>query len=243
MEQWAEVSWYIYLLYDAAGLGMALLLSDLFYRCLWPALFSAAGVRLYHRMVQRLWRERKQRQFRLEFRDALQQLQGYLQAGRSLENAMYETGIYLERYQSRGLLYPQWKRMTSRLRRNGTAEQVWTEFARRNPVEEAKQFAGILSAAKRSGGSMGEIIQNAVGKISLLIQTEEEIEGIIAASRLQMYVLEIVPVALLGYMNFAAPELTEPMYGSVTGTFVMTVCLGIYLCAAWLGSHITDIRV
>ena len=243
MEQWAQVSWYIYLLYDAAGLGIALLLSGAFYRCFWPALISIAGVRLYHRMVRRLWRERKRRQFRREFRDALQQLQGYLQAGRSLENAMYETGVYLEQNQPEGLLNSQWKQMINRLRRNGTAEQVWTEFARKNPVEEAKQFAGILSAAKRSGGSMTGVIQNAVGKIGLLIQTEEEIEGIISASKLQMYVLEIVPVALLWYMNLSAPELSDAMYESAVGIVVMTVCLGVYLCAVWLGSHITAIRV
>lgn len=243
MEQWAQVSWYIYLLYDVAGFGAVLLLAGAFYRCFWPALFAIAGVKVYHRMVRRLWRERRKRQFRLEFRDALQQMQGYMQAGRSLENAMYETGAYLERNQPEGLLNPQWKRMVSRLRRNGTAEQVWIEFAGKNPVEEARQFAGILSAAKRSGGSMTEVIQNAVGKIGLLIQTEEEIEGIVAASRMQMYVLEIVPVALLWYMNLSAPELSDRMYGTVVGSVVMTVCLGVYLCAVWLGSHITDIRV
>ncbi len=243
MEQWAQVSWYIYFLYDMAGVVVALLLAGAFYRCIWPGLFAIAGVKLYHKMVERLWREKKKRQFRLEFRDALQQMQGYMQAGRSLENAMYETGVYLEKNQPEGLLNLQWKRMVSRLRRNGTAEQAWIEFAGQNPVEEARQFAGILSAAKRSGGSMTEMIQNAVGKIGLLIQTEEEIAGIVAASKAQMYVLEVVPIALLWYMNLSAPELSAQMYGTGVGSVVMTVCLGVYLCAVWLGSHITDILV
>lgn len=243
MEQWAKARWYIYLLYDTAGMGMALLISGAFYRCLWPALLAITGVKIYHRWIDRVWREKKKRQFRLEFRDALQQLQAYLQGGCSLENAMYETGMYLKQNQPEGLLFLQWMGMVNRLQHNGTAEAVWAEFARRNPLEEVRQFTGILSAAKRSGGAMTDVIQNAVGKIGLLIQTEEEIESMVAASRLQMYVLEITPVALLWYMNVAAPGIGASMYESVPGILIMTGCLGIYLGAVWLGNRIADIRV
>lgn len=243
MEQWAKARWYIYLLYDGAGIGAALLVSGAFYRSFWPVLLVIAAVKPYHKWIDKVWREKKRRQFRLEFRDALQQLQAYLQGGRSLENAMYETGMYLEQNQSQGLLVHQWMGMVNRLQHNGTAEAVWTEFARRNPLEEVKQFAGILSAAKRSGGAMTDVIQNAVGKIGLLIQTEEEIEGMVAASRLQMYVLEVVPVALLWYMNLAAPGISGSMYGSLQGILMMTACLCLYLGAVWLGNRIADIRV
>lgn len=243
IEQWAKVPWYVYLLYDAAGMGIALVVSGAFYRSLWPGVLALAGIPLYHKLVRRQWREQKRRQFRREFRDALQQMQGYLQAGRSLENAMYETERYLREHEPEGILSVQWRAMVNRLQHNGTAETVWTEFARRNPLEEVRQFAGILSAARRSGGDMTEMIQSAVGKISLLIQTEEEIEGMVASSRLQMYVLEVVPVALLWYMNLAAPEIGASMYESALGMVIMTGCLGIYLGAVWLGNRITDIRV
>lgn len=242
MDRWAQVRWQIYLLYDSVGLFIGMILGWVFYHRWWMGLLIIPGISFYHRLVERLWRERKKQQFRLEFRDALQQMQGYMQAGRSLENAMYQTGGYLEQNQPEGLLVSEWKRMTGQLQRNGTAETAWIEFAEKNPLEEVRQFAGILSVARRRGGSMTEVIQTAVHEISLLIQTEEEVRGVVGAQKLQMQVLEIVPVALLCYINLSAPEMLEGMYQSVIGLMIMTGCLAVYLCAVWIGNRLTDIQ-
>lgn len=239
---WGEPGLLVYLVADAVCFGAALLLAWLFFHRIWLCIAVPIGVPLLHRMIRGRWKERQMRRFRLEFRDALQQLQSYLQAGRSMENAMLLTAGNLKETEG-GILWPEWNRMVSQLQMHLSIEYVWADLAEKNPVAEVRQFAEVISAVRRSGGSMVQVIQTAIHEITLLIQTEEEVAGIVTAQKMQMYVLEAVPVGLLLFLNSSAPDLLEPMYSTLMGQVIMGICLGVYVGAAALGNWISDIKV
>lgn len=242
MAQWGEPGNEVYLVVDLICLGAGFALSWLFFRWLWTGLVVIGLLPVLHRWIRQSWQERQKRKFRLEFRDALQQLQSYLQAGRSMENAMLLTAEAIRREEG-GILLPQWERMTGQLQRHLTLEYVWEDFAQKNPVAEVRQFAEVISAVKRSGGSMVQVIETAIHEITLLVQTEEEVANIVAAQKMQMYILEAVPAGLLLFLNYSAPDLLAPMYSTLMGRIIMTICLGVYIGAAVLGHRISDIRV
>ncbi|MBQ7432484.1 MAG: type II secretion system F family protein [Lachnospiraceae bacterium] len=239
----SEVMWYVYVGFDLAGLLFAMIFAWVFYHRFWLGFVAILAILPYHRFVRQICRKRRERQFRQEFRDALQQLQSYMQAGRSIENAMEQTDVRLQAEKGHGVLAAEWHGMLMQIRHNRSVERAWEDFAGRCPIQEVRQFAEVLSVAKRSGGSMVQIIQTAVYEITLLMQTEEEIKTVIASKKLQMYVLETIPILLMVYLNVASPDMLAEMYETFFGNVIMTGCLVVYLTAVWLGRRISDIQV
>ena len=239
----SELPWYGYAWADLVGMAAACLFVWIFYHRIWPGLLAVAGILPYHHLVQIIWKRYKERQMRRQFRDALQMLQGYLQAGRSLENAMVQTKGRLQAEQAQSHLAAEWNQMVMQMEHNLPVEQAWEAFAVRCPLPEVQQFAEVLSVAKRSGGSLVQVIQAAVHEITLLMQTEEEVGAILAARKMQLYVMEGIPVLLIAYLNLSSPDLLAQMYDTGFGNLVMTGCLVVYGVAVWIGWRISHITV
>lgn len=55
--------------------------------------------------------------------------------------------------------------------------------------------------------------------------------------------MSAIPYAIIGYMSLSFPEFMDSLYGNVLGRGVMTVCLGIYLAAYYLGVRLIRIEV
>lgn len=66
---------------------------------------------------------------------------------------------------------------------------------------------------------------------------------VIAAKRMEMNIMNLVPFGILAYVGITSPEFLEPLYGNWMGMGVMTVTLVIYVFACWLSEKIVDIQV
>ena len=55
--------------------------------------------------------------------------------------------------------------------------------------------------------------------------------------------MSIVPYGIIGYMSLSFPEFMNELYGNMAGIGVMTLCLGIYAGAYYLGIRILRIDV
>ena len=125
---------------------------------------------------------------------------------------------------------------------NLTAEQVLTSFSKRVNQEDVNNFVTVFAAAKRTGGDSISILKETVRIIGGKIETEREIQTVLAAKRLEFHVMCVIPLGMIGYMRMAFPEFLNVLYGNIPGVLLMTGCMVVYLFAYRLGNRIIKIE-
>lgn len=200
---------------------------------------------LWHfRMMEEDCAGKKELDFQIQFKEAIQAVSSALNTGYSVENAFRETQKELL------LIYPETARIskellviTRQLRMHMPIEQILEEFGMRVQTEDARNFVTVFAAAKKSGGNMIAIIQDTVRQIGDKIDVKREIDTMLASKRYEFRVMSAIPYGIIGYMSISFPEFMDSLYGNAFGIGVMTVCLGIYTGAYYLGVKLIRIEV
>lgn len=227
-----------------AGCVIAGVLAWLFYRSLAAMLLVIPVYVLVLKSYKKeKIRQRKERLL-LEFKDCMQALSAALHAGYSIENAWREAEKELrELHGANSLMCVELSQLNAAVRMNCPIENVLDEFAARSGCEDIESFAEIFSFAKRSGGNLPEIIRTSVQKLSGRITVEQEVATLLAGKKLEGRIMDIMPVAILAYLNVFSGEFLEVLYGNALGNALMTVALVVYGGAILLSERILDIRV
>lgn len=226
------------------SLGQTLLMAWLYYRNLWIGIvLCPIGVWLYKEQLQAL-EKKKEAEFLKQFQDFLQMLLAALSAGYSIENSMKEAKKELAiLYPMQGRIRKEMKIVIHQLNFQMPVEQTLREFAKRVDAEDLKTFIEVFVLAKRSGTNMLRILQDAISQISEKIEVKREIETILAAKVYELKVMTGIPYGIIFYITLSFPEFLRGLYGGVLGRGVMTICLGIYLLACYMGRRILDIKI
>lgn len=221
-----------------------MLMLYVFYDSLLPAPFLFPIWMLYIKNWYEDISKKKEQEFMQQFRDSIQAVASVLKAGYSVENAIREAGrdivpLYTENTRIRR----EYERMTHQLDMNMTAEDVLSGLAERTGQEDVKNFVNVFSAAKKSGGDSISIIRNAVKIISEKIDTEKEIQTMLAAKKLEFDIMCAVPFAIILYMKLTFAEFLSVLYGNITGAVIMSICICVYMGAYSFGRRIIRIEV
>lgn len=239
-----ELSWKEKILYGIGYMSIFLLLGKIFYDSFYAAL---AGVFLLPLLLKKragMLAAKRRETLALEFKDFILAFSASLKAGYSAENALVAAGRDLScMYEAQSLMVAECQKMEKNLRNNQLAEVLLEEFARRSGQEEIQDFAAIFMIAKRSGGAMSAIIKNTADIISEKIEVKREIQLLYASKRMEQNIMNVVPVAMIGYVRMTTPDYFNVLYHNLFGIIVMSVCLAIYAGAYILSRKIMDIEV
>lgn len=187
---------------------------------------------------------RKEQEFREQFRDSIQILSSVLKAGYSVENAVKETARDISpMYPADARIRKEFSKMVYQLSVNMTAVSVLEKFAERMNQEDVSDFVYIFSISKKTGGDSIAIIRKSVRIISEKIETEKEIQTIIAARKMEFNIMCVVPFGIILYMKAAFDDFMSVLYGNAAGITVMTICLMIYMAAYIVGRKIVYIPI
>ena len=187
---------------------------------------------------------KKEQQFRTQFRDSIQEMSAVLKTGYSVENAIREVSRELSSlYDKDTRIRKEYTRMTHQIDMKMPVAEVLEKFAERTGQEDVEDFVNVFAAAKKSGGDSIAIIKNAVRIISGKIDTEKEIQTMIASKKLEFDIMCIVPFAIILYMKITFGEFLSVLYGNAVGMIVMTICMCVYLAAYKIGRKIIRIEV
>ena len=226
------------------GTTLVFVLSYVFYGTLWavPFLFPLLIGYFYIQTLELI--KKKQSQFRLQFKNAIQSLSAALHVGYSAENAMRETYRELQLlYQKEERILREFRYMNHQLDMNMALEGILSAFAKRTMDEEVRLFVTVFSMAKRSGGDMIAIIRSAIMRMTEKVEMEQDMQTTIAAKKLEFQIMTVIPIGILLYMKVGFPEFLDVLYGNVTGVLLMSVCLIVYIVTYVLGRQIVEIEV
>ena len=187
---------------------------------------------------------KKELEFRNQFKDSIQIMAATLKAGYSVENAWRETEKeLLELHGEKGFMAAEVRWMNEGVRMNEPLERLLLSFAARSGCEEIESFAEVFAFAKRSGGDFVHIMQTTVQKLAGRIEVEREVATVLAGKRLEGRIMEIMPLAILAYLQVASGEFLDALYGSAFGVAVMSIAFCCYLAAIKWSEHILNIQI
>lgn len=188
--------------------------------------------------------KKRQENFRLQFKEAIQSLSAGLNVGYSVENALKEACKDLQAmYRRNDLIVKELVYMIRQIQMNVTVETVFREFAARTEDEDVNTFVTAFNMAKRSGGNMLEIIRNVVRQMGEKIDVEREIGTLLAAKRMELHIMSAIPFAMIVYLRISFPEFLNVLYGNAAGVVIMSVCLAVYLISYESGKQMVEIEV
>ena len=187
---------------------------------------------------------KKELEFTNQIKDSIQIMAATLKAGYSVENAIRETYEDLKvLYKKDSRILKEYEQMIYKLNINRTAEQVLEEFSENVKQEDVRNFITVFSAAKRSGGDSISIIYNSIKIISEKIETEKEIQTLLASKKMEFRIMCFIPFCIICYLKLTFGEFLSVLYGNTAGGFVMSVCLFFYMIAYQMGKRIIQIEV
>ena len=196
------------------------------------------------RTLKRHLMKKRKGELLFQFKEILQMAVTALKAGYAMENAfVHAREEFVKLYGQEAVMAREFAYINHQVKLNVTLESLLEDLAERCGIEEISSFSQVFGFAKRSGGDFLGIFQNSAEKIRQKAEIKREIEVVIAAKRMEMNIMNLVPFGILAYVGITSPEFLEPLYGNWMGMGVMTVTLVIYVFACWLSEKIVDIQV
>lgn len=179
-----------------------------------------------------------------EFKDVMAILYSSCAAGNTIEKACRDCLIQMREEKDRyEIFYPEFLKIINGLQRNRPFDELITEMADRLEHEEVLQFVQIIRVAKRSGGSIADIIQTSMNTLSLRMEINNEIDVILSGKKGEFGVMLLVPPGILLYMSLCSGDYMDVLYTTLAGRAVMIAAIGIFIVAVIIGNKILEIKV
>ncbi|SHJ43772.1 type II secretion system F family protein [Parasporobacterium paucivorans] len=226
------------------GVGLTALLAYIFYHSVKALLFLSPVVLLIIRLRERDMEKKIRFILNLQFRDCILSMASAMSAGYSLENALEEAyGEMILLHGKESIIAKEMETMSRQLKLSVPVEKAFSDFAERTGLEDIRIFTSVMQIAKRGGGDFNRIIRSSADTISEKLETQKEIQTLLGAKKLEQTLMNLIPLLIIVYINQTSPDLLRPMYETILGTIVMTLCLGGYALAWLISKKIVELEV
>ncbi len=196
------------------------------------------------RFQKKRWKEKRYWELNLQFKEGIQSISAALNAGYSIENAIYEAVNDLALlYEEDAYIIKEFQYMLCQLQMNQTVEEVFLDFANRARLEDVTNFVEVFITAKRTGGDLIRIISATSKNINDKIEVKREIKTMITAKKYEANIMCMIPLGIILYMWASSPGYMDCLYNNAFGILFMSVMLVLYIAAYLLCVRLTKIQV
>ncbi|HHW30884.1 MAG TPA: pilus assembly protein TadB [Clostridiaceae bacterium] len=217
----------------------------IFYRNCLIALLLCPLALFYPEIKRKEIIKRRKAELSIQFKDMLYSLSSSLSAGKSVELAIKDIVNDLE------IIYPEAdayinqeiKWMIRNLEMNQPIELLFHDFAQRSGIDDIYNFSEVFSVANRAGGNLIEVIKNTSSIINDKIEIQQEIDIMLAEKKFEQRILNIIPILIILLLSIYAEDYIKPVFYTLPGRIVMTICLLLFIAAFLISKKISDIRV
>ena len=188
--------------------------------------------------------EEQKQELTLQFKSMIEALTTSLNAGYSLEYS-FETArkdLALV-FDKKAFIFEELDIILSGLKMNVPLERLLKDFGERSGIDDIRNFANVVMAAKKSGGNLIRIIQKTVNSIADKIAVEQEIETLISAKKLEERIMMVMPYGIIFYLRVSNGDFLQVLYHNLLGVMLMTAFLILIYVAELWASRIMEIRV
>lgn len=218
--------------YFSEAVILILLVSYLFYHSLLAVWLILPFYPIFLKIrARQLCRQQKQ-ELCQQFKETIFSVAAALNAGYSVENAWREAmDEMIQMYGEDALMVQELRYIMAHLSMNVPLEDLLEDFAKRSDLEDVSSFCQVFFFAKRSGGDFIGIIRTTSDRIGKKIELQRQLAADLAARKLESRIMNLVPLAILLYLDLMSPGYFDMLYGNLSGICIMSVCLIVYLAA------------
>ena len=179
----------------------------------------------------------------IEFKDLLFNLASCMGARNSLRYSIKESiDVIASIYGNNSVLKEELKYMYKRMEYEDDVI-VLRDFANRTRIEDVYDFVQIYETCKYTGANMVIAINKASNVIIEKMTIENEIKEIINRKKKEGFIILIMPMAVLLFLNICATDYIQILYNNARGNIIMTIVLIGYLLVYKLIENITKMEV
>ncbi|MDR0949736.1 MAG: type II secretion system F family protein [Lachnospiraceae bacterium] len=172
-----------------------------------------------------------------QFKECILSVSSSLGAGYAVENAFVASMSDMEMlFGTNSMIYQELLLIRHGLVLNVPMEDLIQDLGVRSHTDEIQEFAEVFVVAKRSGGNIREVIEQCTRFIRQKVESEEEIQTILASRKFEQMIMNVMPFGILIYIEMANPGYFATLYRNLTGILIMTICMAVY-CASYLLSQ------
>lgn len=231
-------------IHTCVAIGVLAVIAKLFYGSLGATLLLIPLYFPITKIRRNKLKEKRKKELKLQFKDAIVSLADSMNVGYSVENAVKES--YKEMmilYGKDSYICKEFMEIIRKTEVNTPIEVAFSDLAQRTEVDDILLFSQIFRIAKRTGGSMVSLIQMVSNHISQSIRVEQEINVAISEKKMEQSIMSFVPMGIIVYVGVTSPEFLEVMYATIAGRIVMTISLIAYGAALCMAEKIMKIEV
>ncbi len=233
-----------YIFYGILGMSAILVISYLFYHSLIPAALFLPLSYLYFKQVSRRLYSKRYNKLCRQFKDSLVSLSASIEAGCSIENAVWEA--YLEisvLYSRNSYMAGELISIYNQLQLSIPVEEAFSNLAARTDVDDILTFCEILKISKRTDGNLVSIIRSTASTIEEKFEIRREISTNINGKKFEQLIMSVMPILIIIYIKLTSPDFFNPLYGNIAGIAFVTICLLVYGFSIYLSLKIIKIEV
>jgi len=215
-----------------------------FYDSIYAFFILLPVVFVFLKWISRMLCKKRKNNLRYQFCEMIGFLSTSLVAGASVENALKDCRVEMEKLFSKdSLIVYELSDINKKLSLNMTVSHCLKDFSDRAKMEDISDFTVIFTEAVRSGGNLSFIISNTVSSIQDKQRIEEEVESMLKGKLLEQKVMMIMPFMIILYLRISSREFIKLLYHNTTGIIVMTLCLLVFVAAYIISEKIINIKV
>ncbi len=187
----------------------------------------------------------RRRRYMAEFKDFLFMASTAIGAGRSMKDAISESiPSLMNIYGRRSILAGDLAKAYERMETGGENDvSVLRDLADASGLEDVKDFVTIYSICKTTGASLITALAKAAGVIMEKMTIDREIEELVRRKEGEGLVIFAMPVLIILFLNFTAPDYIAPLYETAAGRVIMTAVLASNIGIYAMIQRITNVEV
>lgn len=219
--------------------GITVLFAWFFYRSVWAVLpMSLVGAALW-RKDRRKKKEEDRRKELLQFCDCICSADTSIRAGYSVENAFVASIQDMRHmYGEDSLVSRDLERIRKGLVINIAIEELFMDWGNRSGLSVIREFAEVLAIAKRSGGSVPDMIRTSAEVVQKRMEAEEEIYTQTTSRRMEQRIMNMMPFGIAIYLESGNPGYFDVLFHNFQGICIMSACLFTYLAAYYFSERV-----
>jgi tight adherence protein B len=120
---------------------------------------------------------------------------------------------------------------------------VMFDLAHKLKNDDLRNFTDVYFTCLTTGGDMLKAVRRSSAQIMDKIEIRRGIDAVISQKKYETFILAVLPVVIMGFLQMSSPDYMRPLYGSLTGFLIMTAALGVMGFAFIWGRRITDVKI
>ena len=231
-------------IFYSAGYAGFFLIGMIFYNSVVISCITGLFILLLRKPYEEYKAKSRQNDFLMQFKDLLYSLSASIATGRDMHEGFREALDNLGgMYKDSDIIIIELNNIVFGLENRGSENELLKDFASRSHLREVSGFTDVYLSVRDSGGDMESAISRTCDTLMDRITIEKEIHKIVSQKKLEARIITAIPLVILTALKLFSPEYISPMYTTLAGRIIMTVCLGLIIIAYVITERITDIRI